>query len=95
MEAEGWYQDPYRRHEARWFSDGTPTALVSDHGVESHDAPPDTPITEALVPLTETEDEDGSDLLRSDAADPADRIFDPNAAWVARADGSEDEGGQG
>jgi hypothetical protein len=94
MEAEGWYRDPYRRHEARWFSDGTPTALVSDHGVESHDAPPDTPITEPLVPLAENEEEDGgADLLRSDA-EPADRIFDPNAAWVARADGT-DEGGQG
>ena len=92
MEAEGWYQDPFRRHQARWFSAGTPTALVSDHGAESHDAPPDTPITEALVPLAESE-EDGTDLLRSDA-EPADRIFDPNAAWVSRADGT-DEGGQG
>lgn len=94
MEAEGWYQDPFRRHEARWFSAGTPTALVSDHGAESHDAPPDTPITEALVPLAETEEQDGTDLLRSDA-EPADRIFDPNAAWVSRADGSDGEGGQG
>jgi hypothetical protein len=94
MEAEGWYQDPYRRHQARWFSAGTPTALVSDQGAESHDAPPDTPITEPLVPLAENEEEDGgADLLRSDA-EPADRIFDPNAAWVARADGT-DEGGQG
>jgi hypothetical protein len=93
MEAEGWYRDPYGRHEARWFSDGTPTALVSDRGVEAHDAPPDTPITGAPVPLAEDDDEDdGADLLRSDAADPADRIFDPNAAWVARADGSDGEG---
>jgi hypothetical protein len=91
MEAEGWYQDPFRRHQARWFSAGTPTALVSDHGVESHEAPPDAPITEALGPLAETEEEDGADLLRSDA-EPADRIFDPNAAWVSRADGT-DEGG--
>jgi hypothetical protein len=91
MEAEGWYQDPFRRHEARWFSDGTPTALVSDHGVESHEAPPDTPITEALVPLAEAEEEDGTDLLRSDA-ELADRIFDPNAAWVARAGTGEEDG---
>ena len=28
MNAEGWYVDPYGLHGARWFSDGTPTALV-------------------------------------------------------------------
>ena len=38
--AEGWYTDPYGRHEARWMSDGTPTELVRDRGVESYDAPP-------------------------------------------------------
>jgi hypothetical protein len=38
--AEGWYFDPFQRHEARWFSDGTPTSLVRDAGLESHDAPP-------------------------------------------------------
>ena len=38
---EGWYTDPYGRHEARWFSDGTPTKLVRDRGVESYDKPPD------------------------------------------------------
>jgi hypothetical protein len=25
---EGWYEDPAKHHEWRWFSDGTPTALV-------------------------------------------------------------------
>lgn len=40
MRAEGWYRDPYDRHEARWFSDGSPTSLVRDGGVEAHDAPP-------------------------------------------------------
>ncbi len=39
--AEGWYTDPYGRHEARWMSDGTPTELVRDRGVESYEAPPD------------------------------------------------------
>ncbi len=38
--AEGWYQDPFGEHEARWFSDGTPTALVRDGSVEAHEAPP-------------------------------------------------------
>lgn len=34
MKAEGWYQDPYKIHEDRWFSDGSPTALVRDAGVD-------------------------------------------------------------
>jgi hypothetical protein len=38
---EGWHADPFGRHEARWMSDGTPTALVRDGDVESCDAPPD------------------------------------------------------
>ena len=42
MSAEGCYIGPYRVHEARWFSAGTPTALVRDGGVEGHDPPPDT-----------------------------------------------------
>jgi hypothetical protein len=40
MEAEGWYKDPYLIHEDRWFSVGTPTALVRDAGVEHNDPPP-------------------------------------------------------
>ena len=32
MAAEGWYTDPFRLHEHRWFSDGTPTYLVRDGG---------------------------------------------------------------
>lgn len=38
---EGWYTDPYGRHEARWMSAGSPTKLVRDSGVESYDHPPD------------------------------------------------------
>jgi len=40
MKAEGWYKDPSLGHEDRWFSDGTPTALVRDAGVEGNDPPP-------------------------------------------------------
>jgi hypothetical protein len=37
---EGWYVDPFGVHAARWFSDGTPTALVRDQGgIESRDDP--------------------------------------------------------
>jgi hypothetical protein len=39
-EPEGWYADPFGRHEQRWFSAGTPTALVRDRGAESLDEPP-------------------------------------------------------
>lgn len=38
---EGWYTDPYERHEARWMSAGRHTKLVRDGKVESYDAPPD------------------------------------------------------
>lgn len=36
---QGWCSDPYGRHEARWFSGGSPSALVRDSGVESTDPP--------------------------------------------------------
>jgi len=39
-EPRGWYQDPFRRHEARYFSAGRPTRLVRDGNVESYDDPP-------------------------------------------------------
>jgi len=40
-EIEGWYKDPFGKHAARWFSDGTPTALARDAGgVTSQDVPP-------------------------------------------------------
>jgi hypothetical protein len=35
--AQGWYDDPTGRHELRWFSAGSPTALVRDAGRESMD----------------------------------------------------------
>ena len=37
---EGWFADPYGRHERRWFSGGSPTSLVGDGDRESHDDPP-------------------------------------------------------
>lgn len=35
--ATGWFSDPYGRHEARWISSGSPTALVRDGVVEQSD----------------------------------------------------------
>jgi hypothetical protein len=40
VRAQGWYRDPYGRHDHRWISDGRPTALVRDNGVESYDHSP-------------------------------------------------------
>jgi hypothetical protein len=53
MRAEGWYRDPYELHDGRWFSDGTPTAVVSDDGVETNDPPPDAAYTGPLESIDE------------------------------------------
>jgi hypothetical protein len=55
--AQGWYRDPYRQHVARWFSDGSPTALVRDDGVESMDPPPEHPFVGPLEAADESEGE--------------------------------------
>ncbi len=63
---EGWYTDPFGRHEARWLSDGIPTKLVRDGEEESYDDPPD---EEPSVTPTRIEDHPqthGEDLLRAD-----------------------------
>lgn len=39
-EPQGWYEDPFRLHEARYFSAGRPSKLVRDGDVESYDEPP-------------------------------------------------------
>jgi hypothetical protein len=77
MHEEGWYKDPYGRHESRWISDGTPTALVRDAGVESQDPPPDEPITVGMERVAEATDVGSSDLKRADDAEG--RVFDPQA----------------
>lgn len=69
MKEEGWYKDPYGRHESRWISDGSPTALVRDAGVETQDPPPDEPITAGMERVEEAPPADGSDLKRADAAE--------------------------
>ena len=62
---EGWYTDPYGRHEARWLSDGTPTKLVRDGEVESYDKPPDEAPTQKAERIEpEVAATDGRDLLR-------------------------------
>lgn len=49
VQAQGWFRDPYDQHDDRWFSAGQPTSLVRDHGVESQDAPPDSPVPSGLI----------------------------------------------
>jgi hypothetical protein len=76
MAEEGWYTDPYRHHEHRWFSNGSPTNLVRDDGKTSKDSPPDSPYLEEpkLIELPPSRAED--DLRREDeSVDPVD------AAW--------------
>jgi hypothetical protein len=55
MREEGWYTDPYGLHERRWFSDGSPTKLVSDDGTTSNDPPPNTPFVRPPEPVPESE----------------------------------------
>jgi hypothetical protein len=74
---EGWFTDPFDRHEARWFSVGTPTKLVRDGSTESHDDPPDEPFShdpERIAPPG------GPDSTKR--ADDAERAepFDPERA---------------
>ena len=63
---EGWYTDPFGRHEARWMSDGSPTKLVRDGDEESYEDPPDEEPTVTPTRIAEGQASDGSDLLRSD-----------------------------
>jgi hypothetical protein len=39
-ELQGWFADPFRLHDQRYFSAGQPTKLVRDGSVESYDEPP-------------------------------------------------------
>jgi hypothetical protein len=68
---QGWYRDPYHRHEDRYFSAGQATKLVRDGGQECYDEPPDQPYGRAdLVAVPEAEgDLSGRDLLRADQAE--------------------------
>ncbi len=84
MEAEGWYRDPYRIHEDRWYSAGTPTALVRDAGVEGKDPPPSGPAPGgSLVPADPRGRDLGPDDLRR--ADDAETGYEPNPDYSERA----------
>lgn len=69
---QGWYNDPYGIHEARWFSQGVATGLVRDGRVESQSAPPDYGFEGPLVALSRAEPAAvaGDDLKRADPQEP-------------------------
>jgi hypothetical protein len=85
-EQEGWYSDPWGHHDARWISDGIPSKLVRDGQDESYDDPPDSPPSQAWVPV---EPPPGSltaaDAMRADAFE-AETI--PSLAELDRRQGS-------
>ena len=86
MDEEGWFKDSYQRHEARWISDGNPTAPVRDAGVESRDAPPDEPISVEMERIVgQAIPADGSDLKRADNAEAQE--LDPGALMDAAEEG--------
>jgi hypothetical protein len=73
---EGWYTDPFGRHEARWLSDGQPTKLVRDAEIESYDEPPDAPpVQDPVMIEPDPKSFNPEDLLRADDAEA-----DPNRA---------------
>jgi hypothetical protein len=68
---EGWFTDPWGRHEARWISLGKATDLVRDGHVEAHDPPPNAPptVTPALIPAEAPGQIGARDLRRADEAE--------------------------
>ncbi len=67
----GWFSDPYHEHEDRYFSEGNPTKLVRDSGLESFDPPPDLPMPESPVRSVSPTDPHSTptDMRRADDAE--------------------------
>ena len=79
---EGWFTDPFALHEARWMSQGRPTALVRDGDVESEDPEPEGPFK--VTPVRLGLDGSPSDLARADDAEREVAKESPvDAAWDA------------
>jgi len=82
VKAQGWYRDPYRIHEDRYFSDGQPTKLVRDGGAEDYDPPPlGQPVAE-LVEASSTQPNDGNDLRRADDSAAGPVTSDKKVFWA-------------
>ena len=90
---EGWYTDPFDRHEARWMSAGQPTKLVRDRGVESFDEAPAEPPHHAPVRIEDPDATRAGDLRRADAAEargPFDNVDTSVAAFDRFAESQTD-----
>lgn len=89
---EGWFTDPFARHEHRWMSDGKPTKLVRDKNVESYDEVPVGPFVQQPQVVEDPMDQSASDLRRADGAQAiasGTRSDGPMAVWdVIFADGA-------
>ncbi len=80
---EGWFTDPYVRHEARWLSDGKATKLVRDGDATSYDDPPDGPWTKTPERLeADPVATEGQDLMRADGAETEDDYDAKKAKWA-------------
>ncbi len=89
---EGWFTDPFGLHDARWMSDGNPTKLVRDHGVESYDEVPVVPATQTPTRIEEDPDATaGTDLLRADSAEEGE-AYDPTTAGLTALDAVAQDG---
>jgi hypothetical protein len=87
VDEEGWFLDPYGAHDHRWFSAGSPTKLVRDHGIESYDPPPDGAVHGPLVPVPEHRAPAADTFKR---ADDAERRSDSDGALRRADDGERD-----
>ena len=91
---EGWYTDPFGRHEARWLSAGKPTKLVRDGDVEGYDDPPDETPTVIPVRIEDgREAANGGDLRRADDVE-REPAYDPKKAARAVLDVFDQSGGR-
>lgn len=80
---EGWFSDPFARHEARWLSDGKPTKLVRDGDATSYDDPPDGPWVNAPERLeADPSARAGRDLVRADTAESEGGYDEKAAKWA-------------
>jgi hypothetical protein len=70
--SEGWFTDPFGRHEARWLIDGVPTNRVRDGRTEANDPVSDEPfsVTPVRVEYVERQQQDpqSGGLFRSKGA---------------------------
>jgi hypothetical protein len=86
MRAQGWYPDPYESHDDRWFSDGKPTGLVRDKGIESCDEPPLEQPRGQLPPDPATPDESERQQLPAPVNAGQDGWYDESQATGSEQD---------